>query len=78
MPPRFRVTFRVPQPILSTIDYDWVNIAGERVLLPITSDNRFTTSQPYGTQTKLFQDRNFIRFKTTRSSAARSASSTMM
>jgi hypothetical protein len=47
----------------STIDYDWVNIAGDRVLLPITSDNRFTTSQPYGTQTKLFQDRNFIRFK---------------
>jgi hypothetical protein len=47
----------------STIDYDWVNIAGDKVLLPITSDNRFTSSDSYGGQTKLFQDRNFIRFK---------------
>ncbi|MFL6374905.1 MAG: hypothetical protein ACJ73D_09580 [Pyrinomonadaceae bacterium] len=47
----------------STIDYDWVDIAGERVLLPISSDNRFTSSDSYGGQTKLFQDRNFIRFK---------------
>lgn len=43
----------------SVIDYDWVNIAGERVLLPITSDNRFTTAE--GTRT--FQDRNYIRFR---------------
>lgn len=47
----------------STIDYDWVEIAGERVLLPVTSDNRFTSSDSYGGQSKLFQDRNFIRFK---------------
>ena len=43
----------------STIDYDWVKIGDERVLLPITSDNRFTSQE--GRQ--LFQDRNFIRFK---------------
>jgi hypothetical protein len=43
----------------STIDYDWVDIAGERVLLPITSDNRFTSAE--GRQ--LFQSRNYIRFK---------------
>lgn len=43
----------------STIDYDWVDIAGERVLLPITSDNRFTSAVGL----KMFQDRNFIRFK---------------
>jgi hypothetical protein len=43
----------------STIDYDWVEIAGERVLLPITSDNRFTQAE--GTQ--MFQARNYIRFK---------------
>ena len=43
----------------SAIDYDWVNIAGERVLLPITSDNRFTSVA--GNQT--FQDRNYIRFR---------------
>lgn len=43
----------------STIDYDWVEIAGERVLLPITSDNRFTQSE--GSQ--MFQARNYIRFK---------------
>ncbi|HEV7701555.1 MAG TPA: hypothetical protein VGO43_15095 [Pyrinomonadaceae bacterium] len=43
----------------STIDYDWVDIAGERVLLPITSDNRFTSAE--GRQ--LFQSRNYIRFR---------------
>ncbi|HTH50337.1 MAG TPA: hypothetical protein VL501_00290 [Pyrinomonadaceae bacterium] len=43
----------------STIDYDWVEIAGERVLLPITSDNRFTQAE--GAQ--MFQARNYIRFK---------------
>ena len=43
----------------SMIDYDWVKIGDERVLLPITSDNRFTSQE--GRQ--LFQDRNFIRFK---------------
>jgi hypothetical protein len=47
----------------STIDYDWVEIAGEKVLLPITSDDRFTSSDSYGGQTKLFQARNYIRFK---------------
>ena len=47
----------------STIDYDWVEIAGERVLLPITSDDRFTSSESYGSQMKLFQARNYIRFK---------------
>ena len=47
----------------STIDFDWVDIAGDHVLLPITSDNRFTSSDAYGGQVKLFQDRNFIRFK---------------
>lgn len=43
----------------STIDYDWVDIAGERVLLPITSDNKFTSVE--GSQT--FQSRNYIRFR---------------
>lgn len=43
----------------STIDYDWVEIAGEKFLLPILSDNRFTSAE--GRQ--LFQDRNLIRFK---------------
>jgi len=47
----------------STIDYDWVTIAGDRVLLPVTSDNRFTSAEAFGGQTKLFQDRNYIRFK---------------
>jgi hypothetical protein len=50
--------FRV-QAYTSSIDYDWVNIAGERVLLPITSDNRFTSVA--GAQR--FQDRNYIRFR---------------
>lgn len=43
----------------STIDYDWVDIAGEKFLLPIISDNRFTSAE--GNQ--LFQSRNLIRFK---------------
>ncbi len=43
----------------STIDYDWVTISDEKFLLPILSDNRFTTSE--GRQ--MFQDRNLIRFK---------------
>lgn len=43
----------------SSIDYDWVEIAGEKFLLPILSDNRFTSAE--GRQ--LFQDRNLIRFK---------------
>jgi len=47
----------------STIDYDWVTIAGEHVLLPVSSDNRFTSAEAFGGQTKLFQDRNYIRFK---------------
>ena len=47
----------------STIDYDWVVIAGEKVLLPITSDDRFTSAESYAGQTKLFQARNYIRFR---------------
>jgi hypothetical protein len=43
----------------SSIDYDWVDIAGERFLLPIVSDNRFTSAE--GQQ--MFQSRNLIRFK---------------
>ena len=43
----------------SLIDYDWVNIAGETFLLPIISDNRFTSAEA----SKLFQSRNLIRFK---------------
>lgn len=43
----------------STIDYDWVEIAGEKFLLPIISDNRFTSAD----SSKLFQSRNLIRFK---------------
>lgn len=43
----------------SSIDYDWVEIAGEKYLLPVLSDNRFT-SRDNG---QLFQDRNLIRFK---------------
>lgn len=43
----------------STIDYDWVDIAGEHVLLPVTSDNRFTSAEGQ----KMFEDRNYIRFK---------------
>jgi hypothetical protein len=54
IPPDFRV-----RAFESTIDYDWVEIAGEKFLLPILSDNRFTSAE--GRQ--LFQDRNLIRFK---------------
>lgn len=43
----------------SSIDYDWVEIAGDKYLLPVLSDNRFTSRE--GNQ--LFQDRNLIRFK---------------
>ncbi|MEP7074410.1 MAG: hypothetical protein ABI878_01260 [Acidobacteriota bacterium] len=43
----------------SSIDYDWVEIAGDKYLLPVLSDNRFTSRE--GAQ--LFQDRNLIRFK---------------
>jgi len=43
----------------SSIDYDWVTIAGEKYLLPVLSDNRFTSSE--GRQ--LFQSRNLIHFK---------------
>lgn len=43
----------------SSIDYDWVDIAGEKVLLPVLSDNRFTSAEG----DRLFQSRNLIRFK---------------
>ena len=43
----------------SSIDYDWVTIAGDKYLLPVLSDNRFTSRD--GNQ--LFQARNLIRFK---------------
>ncbi len=43
----------------SSIDYDWVDIAGEKVLLPTLSDNRFTSAEG----SHLFQARNLIRFK---------------
>ncbi len=43
----------------SSVDYDWVEIAGEKFLLPIISDNRFTSAE--GRQ--LFQSRNLIKFK---------------
>ena len=43
----------------SSIDYDWVEIAGDKYLLPVLSDNRFTSREG----NKLFQDRNLIRFK---------------
>jgi hypothetical protein len=54
IPPDFRV-----KAFESSIDYDWVEIAGEKYLLPVLSDNRFT-SRDNG---QLFQDRNLIRFK---------------
>ena len=54
IPPDFQV--RAYQ---STIDYDWVDIAGEKFLLPILSDNKFTSAE--GRQ--MFQSRNLIRFK---------------
>jgi hypothetical protein len=43
----------------SSVDYDWVEIAGEKYLLPIISDNRFTSVE--GQQS--FQARNLIKFK---------------
>lgn len=43
----------------ASIDYDWVEIAGERFLLPLLADNRFTSTEG----TRRFQDRNLIRFK---------------
>jgi hypothetical protein len=54
IPPDFRV-----KAFESSIDYDWVTIAGEKYLLPVLSDNRFTSSE--GRQ--LFQSRNLIHFK---------------
>jgi hypothetical protein len=52
------VDFRV-RAYESAIDYDWVDIGGEKFLLPMTSDNRFTSAE--GQQ--MFQSRNLIRFK---------------
>jgi hypothetical protein len=43
----------------SSINYDWVEIAGEKYLLPVLSDNRFTSAE----SGQLFQSRNLIRFK---------------
>ncbi|MFN0278317.1 MAG: hypothetical protein ACKVRN_06910 [Pyrinomonadaceae bacterium] len=43
----------------SSIDYDWIDIAGEKFMLPIISDNRFTSAEG----NKFFQARNLIRFK---------------
>ena len=43
----------------SSIDYDWVDIAGEKFMLPLISDNRFTSAEGNFT----FQARNLIRFK---------------
>jgi hypothetical protein len=54
IPPDFRV-----KAFESSIDYDWVEIAGEKFLLPIISDNRFTSAEGR----ELFQSRNLIRFK---------------
>jgi len=43
----------------STIDYDWVAIADEKFLLPVLSDDKFTSAEGG----KMFQARNLIRFK---------------
>lgn len=43
----------------SSTDFDWVEIAGEKYLLPLLSDARFTAESSVG----LLQDRNLIRFK---------------
>jgi len=40
-------------------EYDWVEIGGEKYLLPVLSDARFTSTSSIG----LLQDRNLIRFK---------------
>ncbi len=43
----------------SSIDYDWVSIADQKFLLPVTSDAKFTSAEGG----KLYQSRNLIRFK---------------
>jgi hypothetical protein len=43
----------------STTDYDWAEIGGEKYLLPLQSDARFTASG----DGELYQSKNFIRFK---------------
>jgi hypothetical protein len=43
----------------TSIDYDWVDIAGEKYLLPLIADKRFTSADG----NFLFQSRNLIRFK---------------
>lgn len=54
IPPDFQV-----RAFESSVDYDWVEIAGEKYLLPVLSDNKFTSRN----NGQLFQDRNLIRFK---------------
>jgi hypothetical protein len=43
----------------SSVDYDWVTIADEKVLLPVLSDAKFTSAEGG----KMYQSRNLIRFK---------------
>jgi hypothetical protein len=43
----------------SYTDYDWVEIGGEKYLLPLQSDARFTSLE----SGELYQSKNFIRFK---------------
>jgi len=43
----------------STIDYDWVEISGQKYLLPILSDARFTANP----DNVMIQTKNLIRFK---------------
>jgi hypothetical protein len=43
----------------SSTDYDWAEIGGEKYLLPLQSDARFTASA----DRTLYQSKNFIRFK---------------
>jgi hypothetical protein len=43
----------------SSTDYDWAEIGGEKYLLPLQSDARFTASG----DGELYQSKNFIRFK---------------
>jgi hypothetical protein len=54
IPPNFPI-----KALEKTIDYDWVEIAEQKYLLPALSDARFTTTSEIG----LLQDRNLIRFK---------------
>jgi hypothetical protein len=54
LPPAFPV-----KAFESLTEYDWVEISGEKYLLPVMSDARFTTTSSIG----LLQDRNLIRFK---------------